>query len=144
MTAAHASEFTERMCTGVNSPKQELIWAKGKMPGQKLLLSQPPPPQCDFLPLRSPARLPQQPCSASKMTVYTGTEQTERRVFKSQRPGTGVEASGQLNLSSREVQRTTVNGFTHANGSSEIGGIFFLQVVIGMKPGKRASQLTAR
>ena len=62
-----------------------------------------------------------------------GAEEPERRVFESQRAGTGVEAPGQPRLSSTEMQQTDVDGFTRADGISELGRIFFVQAVIGIK-----------
>ena len=41
------------------------------------------------------------------------------------------------------MQRTAADGFTRADSSSEMGGIF-LQAVIGMKPEDTTSQVTAR
>ena len=58
----------------------------------------------------------------------------EWRAPQSQRAGTRVKAPGQLRLSGREMQRTTVDDFTHADGSSELGATISLQVVIGMRP----------
>ena len=72
------------------------------------------------------------------------TEEPKRRVLESQRNGTGVEAPTQLRLSNMDVQRTTVDGLTNADGSSGLGGVFFLQAVVGMKPEKTTTQFTAR
>ena len=57
----------------------------------------------------------------------------ERRALESQRPGARVEAPGRLRLSSRKMQRTFVDGFTHADGSLELKGTISLQAVTGMK-----------
>ena len=68
----------------------------------------------------------------------------ERIVIELSLAGTGLEATGQPRLSSRKMQRTPVDDFLHAYDSSELGGIFFLQVVIGMKPEDTTSQIPAR
>ena len=53
-----------------------------------------------------------------------------------------VEAPGQMRFSSKGLQITAVDGFTHANGSSELVIIFLLQAVVGMRP-DTTSQVTA-
>ena len=63
--------------------------------------------------------------------MIKGKKEPERRVFESRRADTDVEAPGQLRFSSREVQRTAVDGFTHADGSSELGEISFLKPLSG-------------
>ena len=75
--------------------------------------------------------------------MIKGKRESELRALKSQGVGTDVEAPGQLCLSSSGVQRTAVDGLTHANGSSELGRIFLLQVIVGMRPDK-TSQVTTR
>ena len=42
------------------------------------------------------------------------------------------------------MQGTAVDGCMTANGSSELGKIFFLQAVVGVKPEKTTPQFTAR
>ena len=42
------------------------------------------------------------------------------------------------------MQRTAVDDFMHAHDSSKLGGFFFLQAFIGMKPKDATSQITAR
>ena len=59
-----------------------------------------------------------------------------------QRAGAGLEAPGRLHLSSREMQRTAVDGCAHTNGSSKLGEIIFFQAVVGMKTDK-PTQLNA-
>ena len=68
----------------------------------------------------------------------------ERIVLESSLAGMGLEATGQPRLSSRNMQRTAVDDFLHAYDSSELGGIFFIQAVIGMKLEDTISQMTAR
>ena len=61
--------------------------------------------------------------------VIKSKMESERKVLESQRAGTGVEAPGKLYFLSREMQRIAVDGFMHANGSSELGVVFFLQAL---------------
>ena len=63
--------------------------------------------------------------------MIKGKIEPEQSVVESRRPGTDVEAPGQLRLSSREVQRTAVDGFTHADDSSELGGFSFFEPLSG-------------
>ena len=65
----------------------------------------------------------------------------ERIALKSSLAGADPEAPGQPRLSSREIQRTAVDGCTHADGSSKLGESIFLQAVIGVKPKKPPTQL---
>ena len=54
---------------------------------------------------------------------------------------TGLEAPGQLRLLSRKMQRTTADGCTLTDSSSELEEIISLQAVIGVKPEKTASPI---
>ena len=88
----------------VNWFRQELLWADVYRLSHELLLSQLPSQK-----LRS---------ASSKVRTDMGTEETERRVLESPRASSGVEALGQLRLSSGEMHRTAFDGFMHADGSS--------------------------
>ena len=54
----------------------------------------------------------------------------------------GSETPGQLRLSSRAMQRSTVNGCTLADDSSKLGGTIPLQAIIGLKLKKTQTQTT--
>ena len=77
-------------------------------------------------------------------SIIQGKMEPERRVLETQRLDTGVEAPGQLHLSSRKTQRTAADGFTHADSSSKLERIFVLQAIIEIKPEKTTPQIIAR
>ena len=63
-----------------------------------------------------------------------GKVEPEWRTLKSQRAGTVVEAPGQPRLSSRGMQKTTVDWCTHADGSSEPGEFPFFKPLSESNP----------
>ena len=58
-----------------------------------------------------------------------GKIEPERRALKSQRAGTSPEVPGQLCLSSKERQRTIVDGCSLADCSSDLGRAVYFQSV---------------
>ena len=83
--------------------------------------------------------------SAGFRKGYGQGQDAERRGIKFQKAGTVIEAPGQLRLSSRKMQQTVVDDFTHVDGSSSQAGesCFLLQAVDGVRP-NTTSQLNAR
>ena len=133
---------------------------------QELFLSQPPPQYNLLprrLSAQSPS---QQPWSVSRMTTNISTEEPGRsdghkqgelpliQVSGEQEEikgkiepvrrislelllaSTGLEAPGHQSLLSREIQRTTVDSCSLADGSSELGETIFHQTVAVIKPKK--------
>ena len=69
--------------------------------------------------------------------------ESEHTTFESSPASLGVEAPKQPRLLCREMQRTTVGGCRHTDGSLKQGGCISLQVVFEVKPGKQTSQFGA-
>ena len=65
----------------------------------------------------------------------------ERIVLESLLAGIDLEQPGQQRLSSvREMQRTTAEGCSLADGSSDLGATIFFQAVAGIEPDNQTSQ----
>ena len=72
-----------------------------------------------------------------------GKAELKRRALRPQQAGTGVKAPGQPSLLNEGIQQTVGDGCMHADGNSKLGGTFFHRAIIGMKPEKNTSQVTA-
>ena len=63
----------------------------------------------------------------------------ERRTLESLTAGTGVAAPKQPHRSRRKIRPTPAGGYKHADARGlELGGCISLNVVVGIKPDKRA------
>ena len=115
-----------------------------------------PPPQCDVSPRRPCARSPpQEPCPVSRVVTVKeravrlpagdelpsdvrvcmeerieGRIKPERIALEPSSAGTGPGAPGQQRLASWEMQRTTADGCSLVERSSDLGGSTSLQVVV--------------
>ena len=72
-----------------------------------------------------------------------GKAEPGRRALRSQQAGTGVKAPGQPSLLNEEIQQTVGDGCMHADGNSKLRGTFFHRAIVGVKPEKNTSQVTA-
>ena len=75
--------------------------------------------------------------------IIGGKAELKRRVLRSQQAGTGVKAPGQPSLLNEGIQQIVGDGCVHADGNSKLRGTFFHQAIMGMKPEKSTSQVTA-
>ena len=79
----------------------------------------------------------------SRREIIWGKADPERRALRSQQAGTGVKAPLQPSLLNEGLQQTVGDGCVHADGDSKLRGTFFHRAIIGMKPEKNTSQVTA-
>ena len=75
--------------------------------------------------------------------IIGGKVELKRRVLRSQEAGTGVKTPGRPSLLNEGIQQTLGDGCVHADGNSKPRGNFFYRAIIGMKPEKNTSQVTA-
>ena len=75
--------------------------------------------------------------------IIEGKAEPERRALRSQQAGTGVKAPGQPSLLNGGIQQTVGDGRMHTDGNSKLRGTLFHRAIIGMKPEKNTSQITA-
>ena len=75
--------------------------------------------------------------------IIGGKAELERRALRSQQAGTGVKAPGQPSLLNEGIRQTVGDGCVHADGNSKLRSTFFRRAIIGMKPEKNTSQVTA-
>ena len=86
-----------------------------------------------------------QPCflQVLRRKIIEGKAEPERRALRSQQAGTGVKAPGQPSLLNEGIQQTVGDGCMHTDGNSKLRGTLFHRAIIGMKPEKNTSQITA-
>ena len=75
--------------------------------------------------------------------IIGGKAELKRRALRSQQAGTGGKTPGQPSLLNEGIQQTVGDGCMHADGSSKLRGTFFHRAIVGVKPEKNASQVTA-